>query len=91
MIKPLGVHVLVEPLEEPSSMVIPELSKGQAKKGIVRGIGNGVEDKELKVGDTVIYRQYSPEEYELDGKVVYLIEEVDLFGIEYGETQSEPS
>ena len=82
-IKPLGVHVLVEPLEEKSSLVMPEISKGQSEKGIIRAIGSKVEDAELKVGDVVIYRKYSPEEYELDGKVVYLIEEVDLFGIEY--------
>jgi len=81
MITPLGLHVLVEPLEEASSIVMPEQSKGQAEKGIVLGIGDKVESETLKVGDKVIYRKYSPEEFELDGKPVYLIEESDLMGV----------
>jgi len=81
MIKPLGVHVLVEPIEPESTIVMPEQSKGQAERGIVRGLGSKVEDETLKIGDTVIYRKYSPEEFESDGKVVYLIEEVDLMGL----------
>ena len=81
MIKPLGIHVLLEPLEEISSIVLPEQSRGQAEKAIVRGIGSEVEDSSLKVGDTVIFRKYSPEEFELDGKMVYLIEQQDLMGI----------
>lgn len=81
MIKPLGIHVLLEPLEEKSLIEMPNLSKGQAMKAIVRGIGSQVEESELKVGDTVIFRKYAPEEFELDGKEVYLIESQDLMGV----------
>jgi len=80
-IKPLGIHVLLEPLDDKPLIELPSGSKGQAEKAIVRGIGEGVESTSLKVGDTVIFRKYSPEEFELDGKTVYLIEEVDLMGI----------
>jgi len=78
MIQPLGAHVLLEPLEEKSVIELPAGSKGQAEKAIVLGIGEAVESKTLRVGDTVIFRKYSPEEFELDGKMVYLIEQQDL-------------
>lgn len=81
MIKPLGIHVLLEPLEESSLIELPSGSKGQAERAIVRGIGSKVEDDTLKEGDTVIFRKYSPEEFELEGKTVYLIEEQDLMGV----------
>lgn len=82
MLKPLGIHVLVEPVAEESVMKLPEQSKGQAEKGIVRGIGAGVELEGLKDGASVIFKKYSPEEFELEGKTVYLIEEADLMAVE---------
>lgn len=81
MIKPLGIHILLEPLEEKSFVTLPEGSKGQAEKATILGIGAKVEDETLKVGDIVIFRKYAPEEFELDGKTVYLIEEQDLMGL----------
>lgn len=80
-LKPLGVHVLVEPITEEQAFKLPELSKGQAERGFVRGIGEKVEAP-LKVGDKVLYRKYSPEEFEVDGKTVFLIEESDIMGVE---------
>jgi chaperonin GroES len=84
MIHPLGIHVLVEPLEVSTTIVMPEQSKGQAERGVVLGLGSQVDDADLnlEVGMTVIYRKYSPEEFEMDGKTVYLIEESDLMGYE---------
>lgn len=81
MIKPLGIHVLLEPLEDDGLIELPNLSKGQAEKAIIRGIGAGVEIEGLEVGKTVIYRKYSPEEFEVEGKTVYLIEAQDLMGL----------
>lgn len=90
MITPLGTHVLLEPISEQSLIELPETSKGQAEKAIVLGIGDGVEEEGLKVGDMVIFKKYSPEEFEMDGKVVYLIENVDLMGI-YAKAEGEQS
>lgn len=87
MITPLGTHILLEPITEQSLIELPEQSKGQAEKAIVLGIGEDVESEALKVGDTVIFRKYSPEEFEMNGKVVYLIESQDLMGI-YAEDES---
>ncbi len=91
MIKPLGIHVLLEPIEEQSLVVLPEGSKGQAEKAIVRGIGEGVGFPALEVGQVVLYRKYSPEEFEVDGRLVYLIESVDLMGIYEEHSQGDES
>lgn len=80
-IKPLGVHVLIQPIEEATrSIVMPEQSKGTAERGIVRGIGEKVEAP-LKDGDEVIFRKYAQEEFEMDGKTVYVVEEIDIMGV----------
>ncbi len=82
MINPLGIHVLVEPLEVSTTIVMPEQSKGQAERGTVLAIGSQVEETDLRPGMIVIYRKYSPEEFEMEGKLVYLIEDKDLMGYE---------
>jgi co-chaperonin GroES (HSP10) len=82
---PIGIHVLIEPVEEQSLMVMPETAKGSAVKGIVLGVGEKVEAP-LKGGDTVYFRKYSPEEFDFNDKQVYLVEEQDVMGkIEYGD------
>jgi len=86
MIRPIGVHVLVEPIEEESVMIKPEQSKGSAERGIIRGIGSQVEDESLKEGDMVIFRKYSPEEFRHEDKMVYLVEQQDLMGVIYEQT-----
>lgn len=73
--------MLIEPLENKTFIQMPDQSKGQAEKGRVLGIGADVEDEVLKEGDVVIYRKYSPEEFEVDGKTVYLVEQDDLMGV----------
>lgn len=81
MIKPLGVHVLVAVNDKPSAFQMPELSKESAEKGEVIGIGADV-NIYIKENDIVIFKRYSPEEFVMDGKTVYLVEEQDIMGIE---------
>lgn len=82
MIKPLGVHILIEPVEEvSSSIVLPETTKGAPEEGIVRGVGSKVEDQTLKDGDRVIFRKYAQEEFEVENKRVFLVEEQDVMGV----------
>lgn len=84
MIKPLGVHVLIKPIKEESSIIIPGSAEVQAEKGEVLGVGEGVE-VQVKKGVIVIFKKYSPEEFEMNGETVYLIEEEDLMGVYEGE------
>jgi len=92
-IKPLSDHVFIEPVEEEktteSGIVIPDTaSKERPMKGRVLAIGPGKTDKNgnnlpmsVKVGDTVLFRKYGPDEIEMDGKTYLVGEEKDILAI----------
>ena len=93
---PLGGRILVEPLEEEEglSIIIPDTAKEDVKpqKGKVIALGtgkileNGTKlEFNVKVGDTVFFKQYSPDEIKMSEKGedrTYLImEESDVLAI----------
>jgi co-chaperonin GroES (HSP10) len=83
-LQPLGVHVLIDPIDmSKENPYIHGKSKTQPEKGVVVEVGEKCESEELRnaVGKTVVYRKYSPEEYTLNGKKLFLIEESDIMGI----------
>lgn len=91
-IKPLGNRVVVEPSSPEqitaSGIIIPE-SKTQEKpaQGTVVAVGPGeVRDGKLipidvKVGDSVLFSKYTPEEVEVDGTDYLIIREDSLLAI----------
>lgn len=81
MYKPLGKHVLIKPKQEKKKIVMAEMSKGQSEEGEILAIGEEVELKGIEVGDHVIFRKYSPEEFKVDGGKVYLVEDQDLMAV----------
>ena len=76
-LKPLADRVLIESapaeLKTASGIYIPDTAKEKPLKGKVIAVGNGKKDEPMtvKVGDTVIYGQYSGTELKLD----------DIYGI----------
>jgi chaperonin GroES len=97
-ITPLSDHILIKPIKEEqttkSGIVIPETAeKEQPIKGEVIAVGPGkLNDKgeripiSVKVGDTVLFKKYGPDEIKLkdeSGKEVeYLIaQEEDILAI----------
>ena len=79
---PLEDHILVEAIEEEtktrSGIILPD-SKEKPSKGKVIAIGEGkiLENGtrapiDVKVGDTVYFTKYSPDEIDVDG-VKYLV------------------
>lgn len=92
-IKPLSDHVFIEPLEEEkktdSGIVIPETAeKERPMKGKVLAVGPGRLDENgnrvpmsVKVGDTVLFKKYGPDEIEIDGKKYLVGEESDILAI----------
>lgn len=92
-LKPLGSHILVQPIVEDSvtagGIVLPEtVDKEKPQKGKVVALGTGkvTEDGKkvpfnVKVGDEVIFKQYSPDEVELDGEEYLIMEETDILAI----------
>lgn len=79
---PVGKRVLVEkPILEDkvldSGIILPEVAKETQQQNLnvskIIAIGTGVEDKELKVGQTI--RFINPQELNHNGKDYYLVHE----------------
>jgi len=87
MLKPLADRVLIEaaPAEEKtaSGIIIPDTAKEKPLKGKVIAAGPGKVDEPmtLKVGDTVLYGQYSGTEIKIDGTAYLIMRESDVYGI----------
>lgn len=85
--KPLADRVLVEPApaeeKTASGIFIPDTAKEKPLKGVVVAAGNGKKDEPMtvKVGETVLYGQYSGTEIKLDGKTYLIMKESDIYGI----------
>ena len=85
--KPLADRVLIETVaaeeKTASGIFIPDTAKEKPLKGTVVAVGNGKTDEPMtvKVGDTVIYGQYSGTEIKLDDKKYLIMKEADIYGI----------
>ncbi|MFC1780569.1 co-chaperone GroES [Patescibacteria group bacterium] len=92
-VQPLGGNILVEPLLEESKtssgIVLPDtVDKEKSQKGKVIALGTGkVTDKgesipfNVKVGDIVIFKQYSPNELKMDDKEYLIMSEEDVLAV----------
>ena len=92
---PLGDRVLVKPLTEDegkktkSGIIIPEtIDKEKPEQGKVIAIGAGrmTDDGKtlpvrVKVGDTVIFSKYGPDEIKVDGEEYYILSESNILAI----------
>ena len=85
--KPLADRVLIEPapaeVKTASGIIIPDTAKGKPLKGTVIAAGEGKKDEPMtvKVGDSVLYGQYSGTEIKLNGKTYLIMRESDIYGI----------
>ncbi|MDD5098890.1 MAG: co-chaperone GroES [Candidatus Colwellbacteria bacterium] len=92
-IKPLSNHVFLEALGDEkitkSGIVIPDTAdKERPAQGKVLAIGPGKKNEKgeivpmsVKVGDTVLFRKYGPDEIEMDGKKYLVGSEDDILAI----------
>lgn len=82
-IVPFFARVVVEPETKESTtasgIVLAETSsKEKPQRGKV--ISAGPDAKAVKVGDTVLFKKYSPTEIEIDDKEYFILDEEDLLG-----------
>jgi chaperonin GroES len=86
-VTPLADRVLVEaaPAEEKtaSGIIIPDTAKEKPQRGKVIAVGNGKKDEPMtvKVGDSVLYGQYSGTEIKVEGKPYLIMRESDIYGV----------
>ncbi|MDG1427972.1 MAG: co-chaperone GroES [Crocinitomicaceae bacterium] len=85
--KPLADRVLIEPApietKTASGIIIPDSAKEKPLQGKVIAAGTGKVDEPMtvKVGDEVLYGQYSGTEITLDGSTYLIMRESDVYGI----------
>ncbi len=91
-LKPLYDRVVVKPIEaedvSAGGIVIPDTAKEKSTKGEVIAIGGGkpldngsLRAPLVKVGDKVIYGQYSGSSYKQDGIEYKVIKEDDILAV----------
>lgn len=85
--KPLADRVLIEPApaeqKTASGLFIPDSAKEKPLKGKVIAAGTGKVDEPMtvKVGDEVLFGQYSGSEIILDGTTYMIMREADIYGV----------
>ncbi len=92
-VKPLCGRVLVKPLEKEevtsSGLIIPDTAeKEKPQQGVIVALGTGKINEEgkkidfsVKVGDTVLFKKYSPDEVTVDEIDYLVIEEDDILAV----------
>lgn len=67
---PLGDRVIVKPIKEEEitsfGLVLPETGKEKPMEGEIISISKTLKDCDLKVGDNVIFREYSPTKFKVN-------------------------
>lgn len=85
--KPLADRVLIESapaeVKTASGIIIPDSAKEKPLRGKIIAAGNGKPDEPMtvKVGDDVLFGQYSGTEIKLDGTTYLIMREADVYGI----------
>lgn len=94
-IKPLHDRVVVKPLAEESKtksgIIIPDTAKEKSHRGEIIAIGDGkyadckadgkLVPMTVKIGDKVLYKEYSGDEFKLDGTEVIVLKEEDIIAV----------
>lgn len=79
-VKPLGDYVVAQPEEAPtktaSGLYLPD--KATEKPKVAKVLATGPSAKQVKVGDRILYKSYSPTEVKLDGTEYLLVKEEDI-------------
>ena len=83
-IKPLKDRVVVKPQEAEektaSGIVLPSnASKEQPQQGEVVAIGD--EQKDVKIGDNVLFKSYAPTKIKISNEEIYILEGDDILAI----------
>jgi chaperonin GroES len=92
-IKPLGDHILIEPIKEEektkAGIFLPDTaSKEKSEEGKVIAVGPGKKTEDGKImmmsvkpGDKVLFTKYGPNEIKVDGKEYLIASESDILAI----------
>lgn len=84
-IKPLGDKVVIKPQAKEevtaSGIVLPDTAdKDKPEQGEVIAVGPDA-TKDVKNGDKVLFKKYSPDEFKIDGQEFLVVAKGDIIGI----------
>ncbi len=92
-LKPLFDNVVVKPSkaqeQTKSGLVIPDSAKEKPTKGEVVAVGDGRWDEDgekrvpmdVKIGDTVIYKEWGKTSVKIDGEEYFIMSQNDILAI----------
>ncbi len=91
-IRPLGGHIIVEAKvkesKTASGIFLPENEEKQPEQGRVIAVGpgkfleNGTRQvMEVKVGDTIVFKKYGPDEVEVEGQKFLVVAAEDIMAV----------
>ncbi|MCR4279076.1 MAG: co-chaperone GroES [bacterium] len=92
-VRPLSDRVIIKPLSKEQStasgIIIPDtVDKERPEQGKVIAVGpgrrmeNGTRaEMDLKVGDTVVFKKYSPDEIKVGDEEVLVVSESDIMAV----------
>jgi chaperonin GroES len=91
-LKPLGNHLVIEPIEEQEitafGIILPETAKEKPQKGVVLAAGPGRrlesgerQNLEVTEGDTVVYAKYGGTTIKLGTRELVILTEDDVLAI----------
>lgn len=84
MLKPIKLKVIIDPIQKPteteSGIFVGNTNlDGSMLKGTIVGVGDQVKD--LKIGDKVIYQNFSGQHLEFEGKKYTTMYETEVIAI----------
>ncbi|MFA6304477.1 MAG: co-chaperone GroES [Patescibacteria group bacterium] len=92
-LKPLGDNIVVKGISKEettkSGIILPEtIDKEKPEQGEVVAVGPGKildngnrASMEVKVGDKIIFKKYSPDDFKIDGQEVLILSQSDVIAI----------
>ena len=92
-LKPLGDNIVVKALNKEektkSGIILPDtLDKEKPEQGEVIAVGPGKmldngnrSVMEVKVGNRIIFKKYSPDDFKIDGQEVLVLSQADVIAI----------
>lgn len=91
-LKPLANNVIVKPIQKEdvtkSGIVLPDSSDAKPEKGEVISVGPGrlldngqLAAMNVKVGDKVVFKKYSPDEVKFEDEEYLVLSENDIIAI----------
>lgn len=90
-LRPLGGHVIVAPQEKEvktaSGIYLPDSGEKRQGQGTVVAVGPGKMEKgerqnmEVAVGDTVVFKQYAPDEVKVEDKTFLIVSIDDITAV----------